>query len=41
MFKKLDKKTLQVQTDRANDEIKYFKGKNITETNDSIKAASV
>ena len=41
MFKKLDKKTLQVQTDRANDEIKYFKGKNITETNDLIKAASV
>ena len=41
MFKKLDKKTLQVQTDRANDEITYFKGKNITETNDSIKAASV
>ena len=41
MFKKLDKKTLQVQTNRANDEITYFKGKNITETNDSIKAASV
>ena len=41
MFKKLDKKTLQVQTDRANDEIKYFKGKNITEINILIKAASV
>ena len=41
MFKKLDKKTLKVQTDRINDAIKYFKSKNITETNDLIKAASV
>ena len=41
MFKKLDKKTLKVQTDRINDAIKYFKSKNITETNDLIKATSV
>ena len=41
MFKKVDKKTLKVQTDRVNDAIKYFKSKNITETNDLIKAASV
>ena len=43
MFKKVDKKTLKVQTDRGNDAIKYFKrkSKNITETNDLIKAASV
>ena len=41
MFKKVDKKTLKVQTDRVNEEIKYFKSKNITETNDLIKAASV
>ena len=40
MFEKVDKKTLKVQTDRANDAIKYFKGKNIIETNDLIKAAS-
>ena len=40
MFKKVDKKTLKVQTDRVNDAIKYFKSKNITETNDLIKAAS-
>ena len=32
MFKKVDKKTLKVQTDRVNETIKYFKSKNITET---------
>ena len=41
MFKKVDKKTLKVQTDRVNDASKYFKSKNIRETNDLIKAASV
>ena len=41
MFKKVDKKTLKVQIDRVNEAIKYFKNKNITETNDFIKAASV
>ena len=41
MFKKVDKKTLKVQTDRVNDAIKYFKSKSITETNDLIKAASM
>ena len=41
MFKKVDKKTLKVQTDRVNEAIKYFKSQNITETNDLIKAASV
>ena len=41
MFKKVDKKTLKVQTDRVHEAIKYFKSKNITETNDLIKAASV
>ena len=41
MFKKVDKKTLTVQTDRVNDAIKYFKSKSITETNDLIKAASM
>ena len=41
MFKKVDKKTLKVQTDRVNDAIKYFKSKKITETNDLIKAESV
>ena len=41
MFKKVDKKTLKVETDRVNDAIKYFKTKYITETNDLIKAASV
>ena len=40
-FKKVDKKTLKVQTDRVSDAIKYFKIKNITETNDLIKVASV
>ena len=32
---------MKVQTDRVNDAIKYFKSKNITETNDLIKAASM
>ena len=41
MFKKVDKKTLKVQTDRVHEAIKYFKRKNITVTNDLIKAASV
>ena len=41
MFKKVDKKTLQVQTCRVNEAIRYFKSKNITEMNDLIKAASV
>ena len=41
MFKKVDKKTLKVQLDRVNEAIKYFKSKNITKTNDLIKAASV
>ena len=41
MFKKVDKKTLKVQSDRVNDVIKCFKSKNITEMNDLIKAASV
>ena len=40
MFKKVDKKKLKVQTDRVNDVIKYFISKNITKTNDLIKAAS-
>ena len=39
-FKKVDEKTLMVQTDRVNDAIKYFKSKNITEMNDLIKATS-
>ena len=41
MFKKVDKKTLKVQADRVNEAISYFKRKNIIETNDLIKAASV
>ena len=41
MFKKVDKKTMKSQTDRVNDAIKYFKSKNIIETNDLIKATSV
>ena len=41
MFKKVDKKTLKVQTDRVNDAIKYFKIKSITEMNYSIKTISV
>ena len=39
-FKKVDEKTLMVQTERVNDAIKYFKSKNITEMNDLIKATS-
>ena len=31
MLKKVDKKTLKVQTDKVNEAIKYFKSKNITE----------
>ena len=30
IFKKVDKNTLQVQTDKVNDAIKCFKTKNIT-----------
>ena len=41
MFKKGDKKVLKVQTDRVNEAIKYLKNKNITETNNLIRAASV
>ena len=41
MFKKVNKKKLKVQSDRVNDAIKYFKSKNITETNDLTKAASL
>ena len=41
MFKKVDKNTLKVQTGRGNEAIKYFKSKNITETNDLLKAGSV
>ena len=40
MFQKVNKKTLQVQTDRV-DAIKYFKSKNIKKTNDLIKDVSV
>ena len=41
MFKKVDKRTLKIQTDRFNDAIKYFKNKSITETNDLIKTSTV
>ena len=41
MFKKIDKKTLKVQTDRVSDAIKCFKSKNITESNALIKVAIV
>ena len=41
MFKKVDRKVLKVQTNRANEAIKYIKSKSITETNNLIKAASV
>ena len=41
MFKNVDKNTLKIQTDRVNEAIRYFKSKNITDTNDLIKAASV
>ena len=40
-LRKQTKKTLKVQTERVNEAIKYFQSKNITETNDLIKAASV
>ena len=40
-FKKVDKKVLKVQTDRANEAIKYLKSKSITETNNLIRAAGV
>ena len=41
MFKKVDRKVLKVQTDRVNEAIKYLKSKNITETKNLIRAASV
>ena len=41
MFKKKVKKVLKVQTNRVNEEIKYLKGKSITERNNLIRAASV
>ena len=41
MFKKVDKKVLKVETDRITEAIKYLKSKNITETNNLIRAASV
>ena len=36
MFKKVDKKVLNVQTDRVNEAIKYLKSKIITETDNLI-----
>ena len=42
MFKKVDKKVLNVQADRVNDfAIKYINSKSITETNNLIRAGSV
>ena len=41
MLKKVEKKVLKVQTDRVNEAIKYLKSKSITETKNSIRAASV
>ena len=41
VFKKVDKKVLEVQTDSVNEAIKYLKSKSITETNNLIRAASV
>ena len=41
MFKKVDKNSFKVQTDRVNEAIKYLKSKSITETNNLIRAASV
>ena len=38
LFKKVDKKTLKVQTDIVNVAIKYFKSKNIRKMNDLIKS---
>ena len=40
MFKKVDKKVSEVQTDRVNEAIKYLKSKSITKTNNLIRAAS-
>ena len=41
MFKKVDKKVWNVQTDRINEAIKCLKSKSITETNNLIRTASV
>ena len=42
MFKKVDKKVLNVQADTVNDfAIKYINSKSITETNNLIRAGSV
>ena len=41
MFKKVDKKVFKVQTDRVNEAIKCLKSKNITKTNNLIRAASL
>ena len=41
MLKKVDKKVLEVQTDRVNEAIRYLKSKSITEENNLIRAASV
>ena len=41
MFMKVDKKALKVPTDGVNEAMKYLKSKNITETNNLIRAASV
>ena len=42
MFKKVNKKVLNVQADRVNDfAIKYINSKSITETNNLIRAGSV
>ena len=41
MFMKVDKKALKVPTDGVNEAIKYLKSKNITETNNLIRVASV
>ena len=42
MFKKVDKKVLNIQADRVNDfAIKYINSKSITETNNLIRAGSV
>ena len=41
MFKKVNKKVLNVQADRVNDfAIKYINSKSITETNNLIRAGS-
>ena len=42
MFKKVDKKVLNIQADTVNDfAIKYINSKSITETNNLIRAGSV